>query len=837
MKGVYSSPDSLLYRAAQQATFPDNTYAVDSGGDPNAITTLSFKQFTDFHDAYYHPANSRIFFYGDDDLYTRLELLDEYLRDFKKEDASKGDLPASQVETQVLKTAPWRVVEGYPVSPTEEDPTHMVMLNWLVHEEPLEQEEELALGILDHLLMGTPTSSLYKALIESGLGTAVIGGGLSDELKQATFSAGLKGVKPDDVAAVEALVQSTLAQVASAGFEADAIEASMNTVEFSLREFNTGGFPKGLSLMLAVMPNWLYERGAPTDALRFEAPLAALKKRLAAGDLVFEDILRRRIVQNGHLATVEMKPDPEMAAREKKAEEDSLAATKAGMSEAQLQAIIDATASLKAAQLAEDSPEQLATIPSVGLADLERNVKVVETTVDTEVFKAAGATLLTHALPTAGVVYADVLLDMTAVPYEELPLLRVFSGMLDEVGTDTMDATALQRRIGARTGGLSTAMLFEQPVAPGGVVPDPLAIAAHLAVRGKATTEKMGDLVELMHTILAEATLDSPVKVIEMLKESKTRLEASFISSGNSYAGLRLGARTSLRGAIAEATQGVSYYNSVKELLKQATDDWPSVLARLEKLRATLLVKEGVVINLTADPAAIEASMPALHAFLEKLPAKDAASAETPAWRDAAGLLAPDVDEAYAMTTQVNYVAASTQLYAEGEKVDGDAYVVSRYLSRGYLWDNVRVVGGAYGGGCSLNPSTGVLAFSSYRDPNVQGTLDIYANTGKVLEELEISDEALEQAIVGAVGDLDSPMTSQQKGSRGLTHYLTGVSTETRQQFRDEILGTTRASFAAMGAKLKAAPPLKASIFGEQEQLDKANAARDAAQQIDVKPL
>jgi len=829
MKGVYSSPDSLLYRAAQQATFPDNTYAVDSGGDPNAITTLSFKQFTDFHDAYYHPANSRIFFYGDDDLYTRLELLDEYLRDFD----APPSAPASQVETQLLKSAPWRVVETYPVSPTEEDPTHMVMLNWLVHEEPLEQEEELALGILDHLLMGTPTSSLYKALIESGLGTAVIGGGLSDELKQATFSAGLKGVKPDDVPAVEALVQSTLAQVAIAGFDADAVEASMNTVEFSLREFNTGGFPKGLSLMLAVMPNWLYERGSPTDALRFEAPLAALKKRLAAGDSVFEDILRRRLVQNAHLATVEMKPDPEMAAREKKAEEDSLAATKAGMSEAQLQGIIDATKLLKAAQLAEDSPEQLATIPSVGLADLEREVKVVETTVDTSL--GGGATLLTHALPTAGVVYADVLLDITAVPYEELPLLRVFSGMLDEVGTSEMDATALQRRIGARTGGLSTAMLFEQPVAPGGVVPDPLEIAAHLAVRGKATTEKMGDLVELMHTLLADATLDSPAKVIEMLKESKTRLEASFISSGNSYAGMRLGARTSLRGAIAESTQGVTYYRSVKELLKQATEDWPSVLARLEKLRATVLVKQGIVINLTADPAAIEASMPAIHEFLAKLPATSAHAA-APAWRDAADLLQPDVDEAYAMTTQVNYVAASTQLYAEGEKVDGAAYVVSRYLSRGYLWDNVRVVGGAYGGGCSLNPSTGVLAFSSYRDPNVQGTLDIYAATGKVLEELEISDEALEQAIVGAVGDLDSPMTSQQKGSRGLTHYLTGVTTETRQQFRDEIIATTRASFADMGEKLKG-KTLKAAIFGEQEQLDKANAARADGEQIDVKPL
>merc|ERR1719217_794405 len=604
----------------------------------------------------------------------------------------------------------------------------------------------------------------------------------------------------------------------------------MNTVEFSLREFNTGGFPKGLSLMLAVMPNWLYERGAPTDALRFEAPLAALKKRIAAGDDVFEDILRRRIVQNGHLATVEMKPDPEMAAREKKAEEDNLAAAKAGMSEAQLQAVIDATASLKAAQLAEDTPEQLATIPAVGLADLERKVKVIETNVDKTTFEAEGATLLTHALPTAGVVYADVLLDMSAVPYEELPLLRLFSGMIDE--------TALQRRIGARTGGLSTAMLYEQPCAPGGVVPDPLGIAAYLAVRGKATSEKMGDLVELMHTVLAEAKLDSQAKVLELLKESKTRIEASFISSGNSYAGLRLGARTSLRGAIAEATQGVTYYESVKQLLQQATDDWPSVLARLEKLRDTLLVKEGLIINLTADPAAIEASMPSVRAFVDKLPARadSGAPPPAPAWRDTAGLLLPQVDEAFAMTTQVNYVAAATQLYAEGEKVDGASYVVSRFLSRGYLWDNVRVVGGAYGGGCSLNSNTGVLAFSSYRDPNIQGTLDIYANTGKVLEELEISDDALEQAIVGAIGDLDSPMTSQQKGFRGLTHYLTGVTTETRQQFRDEVLGTTRASFAALAERLKG-KSLKASIFGEQAQLDTANAARDAGAQLDIKPL
>ena len=157
----------------------------------------------------------------------------------------------------------------------------MVMMSWLLHEQALSPEDELALGVLDHLLMGTPTSTLYKPMIESGLGAAVMGGGVSDELKQATFSIGLKGVKAGGRPQGRGLALVDAQKAVADGFEADAIEASLNTIEFSMREFNTGGFPKGLSIMLAVMPRWLYGRGTPADALRFEKPLAALKERLA----------------------------------------------------------------------------------------------------------------------------------------------------------------------------------------------------------------------------------------------------------------------------------------------------------------------------------------------------------------------------------------------------------------------------------------------------------------------------------------------------------------------------------------------------------------------------
>ena len=327
MKGVYSSPESRLYRASQQTTFPDNTYAVDSGGDPEVIPNLSFEQFKSFHDAYYHPANGRFFFYGDDAPLARLELLDEYLQAFDAKDVSPTE---TAVATQKLYAEPWKHVEAFPAGEGEDAEKHMVMVNWLLHEDDLSDFDQLALGVLDHLLMGTTTAPLYQAMLSSGLGTNVMGGGLSDELKQATFSVGLKGVEPDNVAKVEELALTTLQGVAARGFGADEVEASMNTIEFQLRECNTGGFPKGLSFMLAIMPRWIYSDKPPMEALAFEASLAELKSKLAAGERVFEGLLERMLLKNGHRNCVELKPDKEMGTEITQREEEALGRREGG---------------------------------------------------------------------------------------------------------------------------------------------------------------------------------------------------------------------------------------------------------------------------------------------------------------------------------------------------------------------------------------------------------------------------------------------------------------------------------------------------------------------------
>jgi presequence protease len=231
MKGVYSSPDSLMNRESQRSIFPDNTYGVDSGGDPRVIPDLSFEQFRDFHGKFYHPANSRIYFSGDDNVYKRLELMDEYLKEFDETPASRVK---SQIQWQPKKfETPIRLQEPYPAG-ADQPETHMLNVNWLINDKPLSSFEELTMSILDHLLMGTTQSILRKTLMESGLGESVTGGGLSDELLQATYSVGLKGIKPDKVENVEKLILDTIDKVVAEGFTDEDIASSMNTIEFQV---------------------------------------------------------------------------------------------------------------------------------------------------------------------------------------------------------------------------------------------------------------------------------------------------------------------------------------------------------------------------------------------------------------------------------------------------------------------------------------------------------------------------------------------------------------------------------------------------------------------------
>jgi hypothetical protein len=818
MKGVYSSPDSLMGRESQRSLFPDNTYSVDSGGDPRVIPDLSFEDFRAFHEKFYHPANARIYFSGDDDVMTRLEMMDEYLSEFGPSPESK---PGSVVQWQkkVYNEPKW-IKEAYP-SGADQPETHMVNTNWLLNDEPMTSTEELTMEVLDHLLMGTQASILRKTLMESGLGSAITGGGVMSELLQATFSVGMKGVEAENVKKVENLVMDTLKKVADEGFSEDAIAASMNTIEFQMREFNTGSFPKGLSFMLGSMSKWIYDEH-PTEGLKFEAPLAELKEKIAnSGSQVFQDMIKTWFLNNSHRSVVEMVPSKTLESEQLQEEEDRLMKIKESLDPTALQSIIDNTNNLKQLQAAEDPPEARATIPSLQLSDLRREVVEYPITV-TENESDSGITVVRHEpTSTSGIAYIDYGVDISSLSLEEVQLLPLFTRIMTETGAGDYDDVALSRRIGTYTGGLGVSLMMSPVRAEGAdssAVIDGNNMVTKIFIRGKATADKADELLSLYKLILTDAKLDSRTKVLEMLKETRAQMESSVQGSGHSYANARMRARYTVGGYLGELLGGLTYLDFIKELQEQVENDWPSVLTRLENIRNTILdegkARDGMILNLTGDSAVMEAVKPAVDDFLSSLPGKADGEKlmnfyknEHP-WVTAARAKMPAIeDEGFVVPTQVSYVGKGGMLYSPGETVSGSTSVVSRFLRTGYLWDHVRVIGGAYGGFCQFDPKEGFFAYLSYRDPNLAKTLDVYDATADELEksaELLAEDgDALATAIIGAVGDMDSVLSPDGKGWLALRRYISNETPEKRQQFRDEVLGTTADDFKAFADRLR----------------------------------
>ncbi|KAG5405951.1 hypothetical protein IGI04_012070 [Brassica rapa subsp. trilocularis] len=808
MKGVYSQPDNILGRIAQQAISPDNTYGVDSGGDPKDIPNLTFEEFKEFHRKYYHPSNARIWFYGDDDPLQRLRILSEYLDMFE----ASPSRDTSKIETQKLFSEPIRIVEKYPAGRDGDlKKKNMVCINWLLSEKPLDLETQLALGFLDHLMLGTPASPLRKILLESGLGEALVSSGMSDELLQPQFSVGMKGVSEDNVQKVEELIMSTLKKLAEEGFESDAVEASMNTIEFSLRENNTGSFPRGLSLMLQSIAKWIYDMD-PFEPLKYTEPLKALKARIAeeGSKAVFSPLIEQFILNNSHRVTIEMQPDPEKASQEEAEEKSILEKVKAGMTEEDLAELARATEELRLKQETPDPPEALRCVPSLNLSDIPKE----PTYVPTEVGDINGVKVLRHDLFTNDIVYAEVVFDMGSLKHELLPLVPLFCQSLLEMGTKDLSFVQLNQLIGRKTGGISVYPLTSS--VRGKDEP-----CSKIIVRGKSMAGRADDLFNLMNCLLQEVQFTDHQRFKQFVSQSIARMENRLRGSGHGVAAARMDAMLNIAGWMSEQMGGLSYLEFLRTLEKKVDEDWEGISSSLEEIRRSLLAKNGCIVNMTADGKSLSNIEKSLEKFLDLLPENPSGGLVT--WD---GRL-PLRNEAIVIPTQVNYVGKAGNIYSTGYELDGSAYVISKHISNTWLWDRVRVSGGAYGGFCDFDSHSGVFSFLSYRDPNLLKTLDIYDGTGDFLRGLDVDQETLTKAIIGTIGDVGSYQLPDAKGYSSLMRHLLGVTDEERLRKREEILTTSLKDFKDFAEAIDVVRDNGVAVaVASAEDIDAANNAR-----------
>ena len=778
MKGAYSSPDNVLSECSLQSLFPDNTYGLDSGGNPKEIPNLTYEQIHAFHEKYYHPSNARIYFYGDDDPDERLKLLNACLQDFEPLQMVSG------IDLQSSFTEPKRLTHPFMAGEADEDgPRGMVTVNWLLAETS-DIEANFSLRILEYMLLGMPGSPLRKALIESGLGADLAGDGLGDELRQITFSTGLKGVRVKDADRIEELILKTLGDLARTGIDPKTRDAALNTIEFRLRENNTGSFPRGLLLMLRSLTTWLYDRD-PLALLAFEKPLQKVKNKALAEPFFFEKMMVRMLLSNPHRTTVILEPDTSLREREEADEKTRLKKIQEAMKQDDLQRVMENAGELKRSQEAPDSPEALAAIPMLSLNDLDRKNRIIPLTVAEE----SESRLLLHDLFTNGIAYVDLGLDLHGLPFKYLPYIPLFGRALTEMGTEKEDFVALTQRISSTTGGVRAHPFSSNRK-------DSEKSTSWLFVSGKAMYSQAADLMGVFRDILLAVKLDNRERFRQMVMEEKARMEQKMIPAGHQMVNLRLKSHFSESHRASEQMGGISYLFFLRELSRAVDNDWPGVLSTLQEIHRIILNRRTMLANITVDQTGWTVLQPLLSGFLKTLPGTSIPKSD---WSWGTG----PVSEGLTIPSQVNYVGKGTNICHTPYRFHGSALVITRYLRNGWLWDQVRVQGGAYGAFCMLDRLSGVLTFLSYRDPNLLKTVETFDRTARFLQEISLSREELTKSIIGAIGDMDSYMLPDAKGFASMVRHLIGHTEENRQQMREEILATTEKDFRAMAPALE----------------------------------
>jgi Zn-dependent M16 (insulinase) family peptidase len=516
------------------------------------------------------------------------------------------------------------------------------------------------------------------------------------------------------------------------------------------------------------------------------------------------------LLDTSHKTTVVLRPDPEMNQRVAAAEEKRLVEVRSAMDDAELRAVVENTQYLKQIQETPDSPEALATIPQLTLKDVDKDVKQIPIEIDEQY----GSKIITHDLFTNDIIYLDVGFNLHVLSQDLLPYIPLFGRALTQIGTDSEDFVKLSQRIGRMTGGIHASTFTSSVHGENeGVV--------WMFLRGKATSSQSKELLAILSDILLGVKLDNQDRFLQMVLEAKADREARLAPGGHGLVNTRLRALFDESGWVAENMGGISNLIFLRQLEDEVKNNWPTVLARLENIRSILVNRNAMLFNITVDAENWVQLKPKLGDFLRTLPSS---TVRKKTWSPNPGASF----EGLTIPSQVNFVGKGADLYELGYRIHGSNYPITKYLRTSWLWDRVRVQGGAYGGLCSFNRHSGVFTFLSYRDPNLLDTLDIYDKTGQFLRELDLNQEELTKSIIGAIGDMDAYQLPDAKGYSSMLRYLIGETDENRQQIRDQILETALNDFHVFGEVLdQLSGKGKVVVMGSEEAVNEANATRD----------
>lgn len=758
MRGAYSSAESLLIERISQSLFPDTIYKYSSGGDPYVIPELTYENFLKFHSKYYHPSNSYIYLYGDGDVLEHLEYLDrEYLSEFDKRD----------IDTEIKLQEPVKndLVEYYPISEEENDENRDYLSLNFVLGKATNAKDELMNDIINDVLINSSASPIKEALLDAQIGEDILGastGGI-----QPVFSIISKNAKENQKYEFKKIVFDTLKKLIQEGIDKRLIEATINKLEYSLREAD-GYATVGIVYGFNIFDSWLYD-GNPLTNLEYEDTLKFFRDALKTD--YYEDFLQKNFIENNHQSLVVLKPQKGLAEEKDKIMEEQLAAYKASLSRDELNILIEKNKALEIFQQSEDTIEDKDTIPKLSIEDV--NNKPLH--IDQDVYKE-DVTILHHDLFTSGIIYLDLVFDLAHIDKELIPYINLLTQIIGDVDTENYSYADLSNEIYINTGGidLNASVLSDKKSDD---------FYPKLIVSGKVIRQKTDQMFKLILELITNTKLENKKRIKEIINQIKSRIEMSIYNSGHAVASSRVISYFSKSGKYMEILSGLDFLWFIEDLSKNFDEKSDHILENLKKVYNLMFNKNDLIINLTGEKEDLELIRKNLKIVTNVLSQEKYEKIDL-------DLQLEKLNEGILSSSNVQYVSKGYNLEKLGYEYKGSMSVLSTILSRDYLHNRIRAQGGAYGAGISFNLQGDVSTFS-YRDPNLLETLQIYDELSNYLKNLDISKEDLTNYIIGTMNKLDPPLTAAQKGQIGLSRFITHLDYDQVKKQMDEVLSTT----------------------------------------------
>ncbi len=767
MKGALSEAESVLYDALSAALFPDTTYRFESGGTPEAIPDLTYEAFLDSHTRHYRADNCYIILYGDMDIQRMLSFLDE-------EYLSKMPKDSSVLATNPLDLQPPVINMDAKVRMRTAKGNACAALGYVVGTSH-DVERVVATDILMDAIAGSNEAPLKKRMLEESLSDD-FNAYLADSVLQPFVVMQLKGAKEGAADRFEGIVQDEVRRLADGALDPALIHAAITHAEFIMREHNLG-YSDGVIYSMAAMNGWLYD---PDDALayvRFEELFADLKAKADTG--WFEGLLRELFLESNHHGRAQVIPvegedaqDPRLA---------DLARTLDASGLAQIEEEMER---LVQAQMAPDTSEALATLPHLSVSDIKDAPFEPGFTYSEE----GGARIIRHDVETHGIVYATRYYGLECMSYEDLPYASVLAMLLGRLDTDEHTASELDTLIQGSLGNLSFAPDTYEPLAATGIPTEAVFVAS-----ASALAENAPAAAKLADEVISGTRFSDKAKVRDILVQAKVGLERTFAMAGHSAAANRALSYVSHTAKAKEQYAGIDFYLFLRELTEHFDERFDRLVEKLEELRSLIFSDDNCILSFAGTDADLEAYRRAsaglgmsAHAREKKLHIPEP----------------HDAHEAFAVSSDVTFTSLAADRKPYGMPFSGEWLLASRMLTYGFLWNEVRVVGGAYGVGFTSRRG-GQTYFHSYRDPKIDPTLAAFQASADWLSELDIPDEEFEGYQVSTVAAMDSPLKPRDLVKRQDSMHFIGCTEEDRAKTRQELLAATKDSVRALAQPLR----------------------------------